>query len=224
MKVAVLLSGCGIGDGSQVEEAMLTYLALDKYNLDYICVAPDANQFHTFNHYTEKIEENEVRNIMIEAARIGRGRMFPLNKVNFDEIDALILPGGQGIFKNFSDYSEARNLFKVDKDIDALLKRFHSQKKPIGAMCGAILIVAKSLEGKETSLKLGTNNNAFVSLFESTDIHFENIASNTSLVDYENRLVTTPAFLGTQNLYEMMLGIDNLVEHLRHLKINNTKV
>lgn len=214
MKVAVLLSGCGIGDGSQIEEVILTYLALDKYQVDYICVAPDKNQLHTFNHFTESIEENDVRNILIESSRIGRGKISPLSSINYDEIDALIIPGGQGVFKNLSNYIETKELFNVDSEVESIIKLFHSSQKPIGAICGAILIVGKSLSNERDKIKLSTSKNSFVKALELSNVALINIKASESCLDQVNKIVSTPAFIGTQNLFEMMLGIDDMVKKL----------
>ena len=85
MNIGVLLSGCEVGDGSQIEEVILTYLALDKYGIDYICLAQDKNQYHTFDHLNEKIEESENRNVLMESARIGRGIIKALDNIIIDE-------------------------------------------------------------------------------------------------------------------------------------------
>jgi len=220
MKVAVLLSGCGIGDGSQIEEVILTYLALDKYQVDYICIAPDKNQMHTFNHFTETVEESETRNILVESSRIGRGKISPLSSIKYDEIDALILPGGQGVFKNLSDYIVAHELFKVDEEVEQIIKTFHSSQKPIGAICGALLLVGKSLNNEKSNIKLSTSNDSFVKALRHTNTTLVNVKSSESYLDLDNKIVSTPAFLGTQNLFEMMLGIDDLVKKLIELHEN----
>lgn len=100
MKYLVLLAGCGLGDGSCIEEVILTYVALDKYGCDYAPVAEDAS-IQSVNHLTEQI--GEKRNILIEAARIGRGRIKDIHEVDFAEYDALIIPGGIGLLNNYRD-------------------------------------------------------------------------------------------------------------------------
>lgn len=215
MSIGILLSGCGIGDGSQIEEVILTYLALDKYGMDYICLAQDKDQYHTMNHFNERIEENENRNVLKESARIGRGRVKALHEVNADELDGLILPGGLGVFKNLSNYVLENENFIVDKDVDKLIKDMHLSKKPIGAMCGAIVLVAKSLGSTEKQLQLCTSNNAHRKILEKNNVIVKEISSTEAYVDMQNRIVTTPAFLGTQNLYEMKIGIDKMVKELK---------
>lgn len=214
MKVGVLLSGCGIGDGSQIEEVILTYLALDKYGIDYVCLAQDKDQYHTMNHIEETIEENENRNILKESARIGRGKIKSLNDIDIDELDGLILPGGLGVFNNLSNYLLEKENFIIDNDVDKLIKDMHLSKKPIAAMCGAIVLIAKSLGNKDKRLELCTSNNAHRKILEKNNVIICEVSATEVCVDIENMIVTTPAFLGTQNLYEMKIGIDKMVKEL----------
>lgn len=217
MSIGVLLSGCGIGDGSQIEEVMLTYLALDKYGIDYICLAQDKNQYHTFDHFNERIEESENRNVLKESARIGRGNIKALHDISIDELDGLILPGGLGVFKNLSNYLLEKENFIIDKDVDKLIKDMYLSEKPIAAMCAATVLIAKSLVNESKQLKLCTSNNAHRKILEINNVIVKEISSTEAYVDKENRIVTTPAFLGTQNLYEMKIGIDEMVKELKAL-------
>ena len=125
MKYLVLLAGCGLGDGSCIEEVILTYVVLDKYGCDYTPVAEDVS-IQSVNHLTEQIAER--RNILIEAARIGRGRIKNIHEVDFAEYDALIIPGGIGLLNNYRD----SNVIK------ACVTHFICEKKPVAAMCVGI--------------------------------------------------------------------------------------
>jgi enhancing lycopene biosynthesis protein 2 len=125
MKAGIVLSGCGLGDGSQIEEVMLLYLALDKYNIDYIAFAPDRLQYDVVNHFTEEVQD-EQRNILIESARIGRGRIMNIKKASVEDLDILIFPGGIGVFKNLSNYMLEKENFKLDEDVDNLIKEFYN--------------------------------------------------------------------------------------------------
>ena len=59
MKTAVLLSGSGVYDGSEIHEAVLTLLALSQNNLEYVCVAPDIKQYHVVNHLSGEVIDEE---------------------------------------------------------------------------------------------------------------------------------------------------------------------
>lgn len=101
-RVGVVLSGCGVYDGSEIHEAVLTLLALDRAGAQTVCFAPDKPQFHVVNHLTGDVT-NENRNILVESARIARGKIQPLSEADAQQLDALIVPGGFGSAKNLSD-------------------------------------------------------------------------------------------------------------------------
>jgi len=216
LKIGILLSGCGLGDGSQIEEVMLTHLALDKYGVDYIAFAPNKVQYDVINHYTEKVQSEE-RNILIEAARIGRGRIKDIKDVKSEEIDAIILPGGLGVFKNLSTFTVDKSEFKVAGDVDKLVKDLYSDGKSICGMCSSTIIIAKSLYGIATDLRIATGNNAFIDLMKSLNVKVENCSAEEIVIDRENNIITTPAFLASQNMNEIKSGIDKMVRELKHL-------
>ena len=59
-KFAVILSGCGVFDGTEIHEAVLTLLAIDKAGASYQCFAPDVMQHHVVDHITgQEIPENK---------------------------------------------------------------------------------------------------------------------------------------------------------------------
>ena len=103
-KVGVLLSGCGVYDGSEIHETVLTLLALDRAEVEIICMAPNMNQLHVINHVTQEVLD-EKRNVLVESARIARGDIKDLNDVRASDLDALIIPGGFGAAKNLSDFA-----------------------------------------------------------------------------------------------------------------------
>lgn len=125
MKFLVLLAGCGLGDGSCVEEVVLTYTALDKYGCDYTPVAEDIS-VHSMNHLTESFAEK--RRVLCEAARIGRGRIQDIRNIDFGEYDVLIIPGGIGLLNNY----------KESATVKACVTHFAGSKKPIATMCAGI--------------------------------------------------------------------------------------
>lgn len=213
MRVAVLLSGCGVGDGSQIEEVMLIYLALDKYGVDYTVSAPDKLQFDVINHVTES-RQDAVRNVLVESARIGRGRTVEVDALTLEELDALVLPGGLGVFKNLSNYVSERHSFDVDPAIKGLIHRFHQEEKQILAMCASIVLVAKSLEEMGCALKLATANDAYKDLLIDLGCEPINCEATEVVFDEKNRVISTPAFLASKNMSDIYEGINGMVEKL----------
>ena len=97
-KVGVILSGCGVFDGSEIHESVLMLLSLDQRGAEYECLAPD-KPFDAINHATKK-PAHETRNVLAESARIARGNIRRLSEVKGDEYDAFVLPGGFGAAKS----------------------------------------------------------------------------------------------------------------------------
>ena len=104
MKTGVLLSGCGVYDGTEIHESVLALLALSQNNIDYICTAPNVNQHHVINHINGE-EMNEERNVLIESARIARGDIISLSELNKNTISSIVIAGGFGSAKNLSDWA-----------------------------------------------------------------------------------------------------------------------
>ena len=125
-KVAVVLAGCGVYDGSEINEAVLTLLCLEQQGASYQCFAPDVEQMHVINHLTGEPAEGESRNVLVEAARIARGNIKGLAEAQVGEFDALVVPGGFGAAKNLSDFAVAGAAMQVQPDFLALARAFHA--------------------------------------------------------------------------------------------------
>lgn len=143
--IAVILSGCGHRDGSEIHEATLTLWAIHKNGAEYQCYAPDIKQHHTLNHINGK-EMDEERNVLIESARIARGEIIDLAKFNASSHHALIIPGGLGAAKNLSNYAFEGSECQVNQDVQKAILAMAEQKKPIGALCIAPTILARVLD------------------------------------------------------------------------------
>jgi enhancing lycopene biosynthesis protein 2 len=141
-KVAVVLSGCGVYDGAEINEAVLTLLCLEQQGASYQCFAPDIEQMHVVNHLTGEPAEGESRNVLVEAARIARGNIENLAQASADEFDALLVPGGFGAAKNLSDFAVAGAAMEVQPDFLQLARAFHQGGKPVGLICIAPVMAA----------------------------------------------------------------------------------
>ncbi|MEF3255482.1 MAG: isoprenoid biosynthesis glyoxalase ElbB, partial [Deferribacterales bacterium] len=116
-KIAVVLSGCGVFDGSEIHEAVLTMYFLDKYGAELSIFAPDVNQYHVINHLTGEESKGETRNVLVESARIARGKIAPLSQLNINEIDAVVFPGGFGAAKNLTTFAFDGANCKINEDV-----------------------------------------------------------------------------------------------------------
>ena len=116
-KIAVILSGCGVFDGSEIYESILTLLYLDKAGAQVQCFAPDMQQMHVVNHLTGDVVENESRNVLIEAARLVRGDIKNLAEAEAKDFGAVIIPGGFGAAKNLCNFAIKGAALSVNEDL-----------------------------------------------------------------------------------------------------------
>jgi enhancing lycopene biosynthesis protein 2 len=204
---AVILSGCGHQDGAEIHEATLTLWAIHKNAAEFQCYAPDVKQHHVLNHITGQ-EMNEQRNVLIESARIARGKIAALATFNPDSADALIIPGGFGAAKNLSSYAFDGAKCTVNNDVANAIKAMHRAGKPIGALCIAPVILARVL-GKGT-LTIGQDPGTAENLTTMGAQH-QPTQQGEIVVDQENKIVTTPCYMLNSRIDQIGEGADNLV-------------
>ncbi len=210
LKVGVLLSGCGVNDGSEIHEAVLTMLALDRLGVERVCFAPNIDQRDVVNHLSGEAVA-ETRNVLLESARIARGEISDLATVSVADMDAVILPGGFGAAKNLSDFALAGAQSEVQPQVLNFIKEMHKAKKPIGALCIAPAVVAKALGEFKPGLTIG-NDLGTADLLESFGAQHQICLVEDIIVDLDNLIVTTPAYMLGPGLKEIAQGIDKLVQ------------
>ena len=210
MKIGVLLSGSGVMDGSEIHEAVLTLLAIDKEGMEAVCIAPNLNQTRVINHLTNK-PMDEKRNILIESARIARGQIKDLKDIKVNDIDALIMPGGFGAACNLSTFASDGKNSKVLSEVESFLRELHKNKKPIGAICIAPNILANVFEKENVQLTIGTDQNT-ASALEAMGAKHINKNVDEIVIDEKNQIVTTPAYMLGKGPKEVEAGISKLVK------------
>ncbi len=208
-KVAVLLSGCGVYDGSEIYEAVLTLLRLDQSGAEYQCVAPNGDMMHVINH-TNGEEMSEARNIMVEASRLARGDIADLATVNVDDFDAVIVPGGFGAAKNLCDFAVKGSDMSVRKDVLSFIQSFHQAEKPAGLMCIAPVMVPQIFGGGAVCT-IGTDPNVSEEIKTMGGEHQDRGVDDVC-IDEANKLVTTPAYMLATGINEASRGVFTLVD------------
>ena len=211
-KVGVLLSGCGVFDGAEIHEAVLTMLFLDQQGADIICMAPDVNQAHVVNHITQK-EMDETRNVLVEAARIARGEIKNLADVTADQLDALILPGGFGAAKNLCEFAFKGPGGEVNDQVKRILGEMIDAGKVIGALCIAPATVGMALKEKEPTMTVGKEEGVIGAL-ASIGVKHELCGVNDIAVDEANKIVTSPAYMLGPGIKDVAVGIEKLVKQV----------
>lgn len=211
-RVGVVLSGCGFKDGAEIHESVLTLLALDRAGCEIVCFAPDLPQRQVVDHLTgETVPES--RNVLVESARIARGEIRDLAEARADDLDALLLPGGFGAALNLSDFAVEGARAAVTEDLARLLRSMHEAGKPIGAICIAPALVAVALGTKHPRLTIGTDPGTAKALDALGAAH-EACPVDACVVDRENRIVTTPAYMLGPSIRHVAKGIEQCVAHV----------
>ncbi|MCG8311671.1 MAG: isoprenoid biosynthesis glyoxalase ElbB [Pseudomonadales bacterium] len=210
-KVAVILAGCGVYDGSEIYESTLTLLALDQAGVAYQCMAPNIDQMHVINHLTGE-ESGETRNVLVEAARLARGNIIDLAQANADDYDALIIPGGFGAAKNLSTFAVDGTSMKVNADVVALVKATHEQGKPVGLICIAPAM-SPLLFGEGVECTIGNDADTAAAINALGGSHQE-CPVDECIVDNAKKVVTTPAYMLAGSISEAASGINKLVKEV----------
>jgi enhancing lycopene biosynthesis protein 2 len=211
-KIGVVLSGCGVYDGSEIQEAVITLLAIDRHGCKAVCMAPDVD-LSVINHLTTQ-ETGEKRNVLVESARIARGNIRNIKEVTAAELDAIIFPGGYGAAKNLCDFAMKGAAASVNPDVARLLKEMAAAGKPIGAVCIAPAFIATVL-GREYSPTLTIGDDAGTAAeIDKTGAKHQECPVTEFVIDRKNKLVTSPAYMLATRISEAAEGIDKCVREV----------
>jgi enhancing lycopene biosynthesis protein 2 len=214
-KIGVLLSGCGVFDGAEIHEAVLTLLFLDRSGASALCMAPNVDQLHVINHLTQQVAD-ERRNVLVESARIARGEIQDVSSVSADDIDGLIIPGGFGAAKNLSDFAVKGPEAQVHPHVQRLLKELSDRSKPIGALCIAPATLTRALSKRSPQVTIGNDAGTASAIESMGGVHMDCSVSDIC-IDDKNRIVTTPAYMLGPGIKDVAIGIEKLVDKVLSL-------
>ena len=212
-KIAVVLSGCGVKDGSEIHEAVMTLLAIDRHRAAYQCFAPNILQSEVVDHVTGTVT-GEKRNVMVEAARIARGDIRDLATFDAKDFDGLVFPGGFGAAKNLCSFADDGPNCNVEPTVAAAIVAMHQAGKPIGALCIAPVILAKVLGKVELTIGKDSGTAAAITAMGAT--HCERGQTEVA-IDRANKVVTTPCYMLDASIRQIAEGADNLVKAILEL-------
>jgi enhancing lycopene biosynthesis protein 2 len=211
-RVGVILSGCGVFDGSEIHEAVLTLLYLDRAGVEIVCMAPDIPQAQVINHLTGE-EMGESRNVLLESARIARGEIKALEDAKAEELDGLFMPGGFGSAKNLSEFAFKGAEGAVNPDVKRILEEMLAAGKPVGACCIAPATVGMALKGHMPQVTVG-NDETVAGALTSLGVKHETCGVNDISVDRKNKIVSTPAYMLGPGIKDIAVGIEKAVKEL----------
>lgn len=214
--IGVILSGCGVYDGSEVYETVLTLLAIERAGAKAFCFAPDKVQVTVINHLTGE-EMTESRNVLVESARLVRGKVLPIDQADSVQLDALIVPGGFGVAHHLSSFATAGKNCVIDENLQKLTREIYKQGKPIGFICVAPALIPRLLNAP-VRVTTGTDADYAEAIEAMGGIHVS-CPVDDIVVDEEHRVVTTPAYMLARSIPEAADGIDKLVKRVVDMMI-----
>lgn len=195
-------------DGSEIHEAVMTLLAIDRNEYEYSIFAPNDNQYHVVDHVSGQATD-EKRNMMVEAARIARGQIRPLEECKVEEFDAVVFPGGFGAAKNLFTYAIDGKDCTVREDVATLIRAFHARKKPIGALCIAPVMIAKVLG--DVTITVGNDEGTIENVLSFGSKHINTLQKGV-IADKQNMVFTTPCYMLPARISDIADCAENLIE------------
>jgi enhancing lycopene biosynthesis protein 2 len=225
MKIGVLISGCGVYDGAEIQEVVLTLLAIKEIGAHAVCIGLNESQHHVINHLNGE-EMNEQRNMLVEAARITRGKVVDISEVEPADIDGLVIPGGFGSAKNFTDWAFKGADSSIHPKVKLMLVNLVNIGKPIAALCVSPVVVAKGLEDSNLRVRMtiGTDKESspyiipeFVTGLESVGAEMVMKTIREIEVDEANKIITAPCYMMDADIVEVRKNIRKAIESLRDL-------
>jgi enhancing lycopene biosynthesis protein 2 len=210
--VLLILSGCGVYDGSEIHESVITLQHLDRHGVAVTFAAPDVPQMHVINHLTGQ-PMNETRNVRVESARIARGDVEDLAKVAGDRFDAVILPGGYGAAKNLCSFATRGAECDVHPEVARVLREAHEAGRPIGLICISPTIGAKVFgnSAQPPLVTIGTDAET-AGAIEAMGGRHQPRPTEEVCIDEANAIVSTPAYMSATRIHQVYEGIGRLVD------------
>jgi enhancing lycopene biosynthesis protein 2 len=211
-RIAVIFSGCGVFDGSEIYESVLTLLRIEQQGGKYQCMAPNIEQLHVINHINGDVAEDESRNVLVEAARLARGEIIDLATANPADYDALIIPGGFGAAKNLSDFAINGADASVNSDLTSFTQAIHTAGKPVGLICIAPTMTPL-IFGQGATCTIGTDTD-IADAIETMGGKHQSCPVNEIVIDQARNIITTPAYMLAGSMSEAASGINKLVDEV----------
>jgi enhancing lycopene biosynthesis protein 2 len=218
MKAGIILSGCGVKDGTEIHEAVLTMLHLDRLGAQIVCAAPDSDQAQVVNHVSGKVCGLEGRSILLESARIARGDILALDELNSGDIDVLIFPGGLGAARNLCTFADDGPQCSVRPDVEQLVLDMRQAGKPLGALCIAPVVLARVLGSRDMPVEVTIGNDSGVAgAIGAMGARHVECPVDQAVTDEQYRVVTSPAYMLASGIHEVYKSTGALVDAVMKL-------
>lgn len=194
---AIVATGVGFLDGTDVTECSSLMIHFGEVGFNPVFFAPEGTSEETIDHATRDVDKNEIRDIHAEVTRISRNKVVPLKTLRSKAGEALVIPGGGGLAMLLPGFSENNTNFGIDPSLEAAIKEFHDEGKPIIATSNGVIAVARVLGTK--------NGGPGVKLSVGDDSELEEIVRglgctpvetkiHQSVTDEEHKVISTGGF------------------------------
>ncbi len=222
-KIGILLSGCGVYDGAEIQESLFSMLAIEEIGAEVVSISINENQHHVINHLTGE-EMAESRNMLVESARIARGNVIELNSLSVDDIDGLVIPGGFGSAKNFTNWAFSGPTGNIHPGVKKIILDVINSQKPLVALCVSPVVVAKALENSGINYNLTIGSNVDPSPYDINGFSdgLVSLGANTVMktiteinVDVENKIITAPCYMMDATLIEVRNNIQQAINEMK---------
>ena len=210
-KIALILSGCGQHDGSEIQETTLTLLALEQNHIKWEAFAPNIPQVQVIDHSNNK-NMQETRNVLVESARLVRGKIRDLKQADVDNYDAIIIPGGLGVVTNLCDYYTKGVDFTLQDDFKKFISKASKTKIPTAFICIAPVMIPK-IYSNSPRMTIGNDVKIADQMRSLGAVHIDCIAEEV-VKDHENKIISTPANMVAKNIKQVYQGISKLISSL----------
>ncbi len=196
-KIAIVLSGCGHKDGTEITEAVSLIVNLTELGARLSYFAP-----------TQSKED---------AAKITRTEVSDLENLNAKDFDGLAMPGGYGAAKYLCDWADKGSQCTVHPALAKAIKQFHKDSKPIAAICIAPVIVARVLGDQNVTVTIG-DDKATAMEIEKTGATHETCPVTDYISDRNGKIITTPAYMYDEaKPSDVYKGISGLAKELMEM-------
>jgi len=212
-RIGVVLAGSGVFDGSEIHEAVITLLALDRAQAQIIMMAPNVPQMHVIDHQKGQPAAGETRHVLTEAARIARGEVKDIAQITANDLDGLVFPGGYGAAKNLCDFAVKGVDCSVNPEVARLIKEMHAAKKPMGFICIAPVLAAKVLGQLHPELTIGNDAQTAEAIEKMGGKHVTRRVDEIA-EDSTHKIISTPAYMLGPSISHVAQGIEKLVARL----------
>lgn len=218
-KFGVVLSGCGVYDGAEIHEAVLTMLAIEEAGHDMLLMAPRGPQMHVIDHLVGAPTE-ETRDVLVESARIARGNISDMADVTADDFDALVFPGGFGAAKNLCDFAVKGVEATAHPEVARLVEATHAAGKPLGFACISPAMAAAIFRDAgidNVALTVGDLEDDASKAMAQMGANVLACPVRETRVDAARKIVSTPAYMTAQRITEVRDGVKAMVDQVSSL-------